>query len=200
MNGLICTQEQNAVNQPAFVFCHAGRRVLFSSVVLALLLWATVGHAQRAPDASTLEPLPPAAPDPVQSVAVERLQLDEIRQLVREGLDDQIIMEMIRERGVARPLAVVDLVSLRRAGVSNEVIKEIQKAAPKAKVVSVPQSVRQVEVYEAPSPPVIIHTVPRYYVRPAPAFYYWGPPHFPPHHHPHHYPPGGGRISLGFSF
>lgn len=200
MNGLICTQEQNAVNQPAFVFCHAGRRILFGSVVLALLLCARVGQAQRAPDSSTLEPLPPASPDPVQSVAVERLQLDEIRQLVREGLDDQIIMEVIRERGVARPLAVVDLVSLRRAGVSNEVIKEIQKAAPKAKVVSAPQSVRQVEVYEAPSPPVIIQTVPRYYVRPAPSFYYWGPPHFHPHHPPHRYPPGGGRISLGFSF
>ena len=89
-------------------------------------------RTQDAAGSATLEPLPPpAAVNPPETVTVDRLQIDEIRELTREGLDEQIITQMVRERGIARPLLVSDLVTLRRAGVSNELIKEIQKAAPR---------------------------------------------------------------------
>jgi hypothetical protein len=183
----------NIVNTPISPrFCSFVR----SSLLLTVLCGAGHVLAQDAAESSTLEPLPPAAINPPETVTVDRLQIDEIRQLIREGLDEQIITQMVRERGIARPLLVGDLVSLRRAGVSNELIKEIQKGAPKARVYAL-EPPTLVSVYEEPPPAVIVRPVPRYYVSPGPHIYVWPSFHHPPMS-PHSR--GGGRVNFGFSF
>jgi hypothetical protein len=175
--------------------------VVRSAVLLGCLIGPGQVLAQNA-GSSDLEPLPPGVLNPPEKTSppatVERLQIEDIRQLIREGLDEQIITQMVRERGIARPLLVGDLVTLRRAGVSNELIKEIQKAAPKAKVYVPADSPTPVTVYETP-PPVIVRPAPYYYYDPGPHIYLWPSYHHHPPMPPHH-GGGGGRVSFGFSF
>ncbi|MHB0955527.1 MAG: hypothetical protein ACYC6N_20040 [Pirellulaceae bacterium] len=173
---------------------------LYGTFVLVILSSTGNSQAQNQSSKSTLEPLPPAVISQPERIAVDRLEIVQIREMIDAGLDEQIVTPMVRERGIARPLMVDDLVSLRRAGASNELILEIQKSAPKATVYS-PGQPAVVHVYEPSPPPVIVRTVPSYYPS-----YYLGPvPHVymrpSYHHHPHYsHPRSGGRVSFGFSF
>ena len=167
-----------------------------SAVALVILFGAGHAQAQNPSSTSTPEPLPPAVISQPETIAVDRLEIDQIREMIRAGLDEQIITQMVRERGIARPLTVEDLVRLRQSGVRNELIREIQQSAPKATVYS-PGPPTVVHVYETPPSPVIIRTTPWYYASPVPRVYVR-----PSYRYHSGYPHSrsGGRVSFGFSF
>jgi hypothetical protein len=74
----------------------------------------------------------------------------QILQMAQAGLGDAVIINHVQTHGLAHPLEVHDLISLRDAGVSNEAVIALQNAstAPTTPVVVSP----------AP-PPVIVHEV-----------------------------------------
>ena len=130
------------------------------------------------------------------TTAVHPLDASQVVALTRSGLDDRILADLVRDRGVIRPLTVDDLLYLRRNSVSNEVIRAMQQTAPRATVYTASPAV--VRIAPPPPRPVIIRTVPDYY---------WGfgaPLYGRPYHaypyrgHPHSR--GTGRVSIGFSF
>lgn len=100
--------------------------------------------------------------------------------MTRAGLSDEVITSHIRASGVARPLAVNDLIYLRDQGVSDAVIKAMQFTPPPVAVAAVP----------GPPRPVIIE---EYHCDPwcAPP-----PPRWHYYHHHHHRP----SVEWGFHF
>jgi hypothetical protein len=101
--------------------------------------------------------------------------------MTRNGLGDSLIINQIREFGVARRLEVSDVIALHQQGVSEPVITAMQQA-PLATTASPPYSgpiVIERERYV--SPPVIVTPAPYYHYRYHPHPYYC-PPHY---RHPH---------------
>ncbi len=174
-----------------------------ATFILALTFSVASVAGQNTSDDDALELLPPASTQRVQKptvtpTVVEPVDCQQVVELTRSGLDDQIIADVVRERGLSRPLSVDDLLFLRRSRVSNEVIRAMQQIAPKAAVYEVAPTVVHVE--SPPPPPVIIRTVPRYYWGFSAPVYVRPPSPRPYPHHGHPHPRGGSRISFGFSF
>lgn len=90
--------------------------------------------------------------------------------MTRAGLSDEVIASHIRASGVARPLAVNDLIYLRDQGVSDAVINAMQLTPGPAAVVRAPVAPGPVVVQEYVYDP--------WYAPPPPRFFY--------HHHHHH--------------
>lgn len=95
----------------------------------------------------------------------------------RNGLGDAVIINQIRENGVARRLEVADVIALHQQGVSEPVITAMQQA-PLASTIA--------PSYAAP---VVIererYVAPHVIVTPAPRYHYYYRPH--PHYCPPHY-------------
>ena len=100
--------------------------------------------------------------------------------MTRAGLSDEVITSHIRASGVARPLAVNDLIFLRDQGVSDAVIKAMQLTPGPAAVVPAPMVPGPV----VPGPVVVQEYVyDPWCAPPPPRFFYH-------HHHQHRRRPG----------
>jgi hypothetical protein len=103
--------------------------------------------------------------------------MHEIINMTRAGLSDAVIANHIRTRGVAQPPSSGDLIALKDAGVSDEVIRTMQEMG----AVPLPASPRTVVVeehYVTPPPPPPMWG-PRY------VYYGWhGPPRYVHRHRP----------------
>jgi hypothetical protein len=104
--------------------------------------------------------------------------------MTQAGLSDEVISTHIRANGVAQPLSVNDLISLRNMGVRDSVINAMQSAP------GGPPRVVQVAPAYPGYPPPGREVIVEHYYQP------WCPP--PPHMHYHHRRPRG-RVSWGFS-
>lgn len=165
-------------------------------MILALLPWAVAVPAQ----AQQREPeiLPPVVGQ-TPAAPAQPVTITDVMAMQRSGLDDQVIVNLLRQNGMATHLSTAELISLRQHGVSNQVIAAMQAASPPVAAPAVVQSPPAVvatrpsvvHVYEAP-PPVVI----RSYPVPAPYRYH-------PHYHLHYgrgYHHGHGRSNTSVSF
>ncbi len=112
-----------------------------------------------------------------QQAAYRALTLQDIVQMSAGRLSDDVIIAHVRSNGLAADLTAADLIGLRQAGVSNEVIRALQ-APPAPHFVAPPPIFSQ--------PPVIFSA--RHYG-----------PHFPPPCLPIHHGPRK-RAHWGISF
>lgn len=118
---------------------------------------------------------------------------EDVINMSRAGLSEDVIAGQIRATGVSRSLNVNDLIYLRNQGVPDGAIRAMQQAQLST-------------VVQAPPPPidtrpvVVEHRYTPYYAPPPPVFYgHWhSRPYCPPPSHHHHH--GGSRASWGFSF
>lgn len=101
----------------------------------------------------------------------------DVIQMSKSGLGDEVIITHVRNFGMAQPLQISDLITLRNAAVSNRVITAMQE--PPAPIVAAPG---------AASGPVVIE---EYYLAPPP------PWQFRVHRHHHH---RGCARGTGFSW
>ena len=105
--------------------------------------------------------------------------------MTQAGLSDDVIVTHIRANGMAQPLQVNDLISLRNMGVRDAVINAMQQSPPRLAQAAQPTAVYP--AYAAPAPVVV-----------APYYPVWGPP--PPpfgfHYHQHG---RRGRVGWGVS-
>lgn len=165
-------------------------------ISLALVTWGVVVPAQ----AQQREPevLPPSVGQ-APIVPAQPVTITDVVAMQRSGLDDQVIVNLLRQNGMVTPLSTAELISLRQHGVSNQVIAAMQAASPPVAAPAIVQSPPAVvatrpsvvHVYEAP-PPVVI----RSYPVPAPYRYH-------PHYHLHYgrgYHHGHGRSNTSVSF
>jgi hypothetical protein len=102
----------------------------------------------------------------------------DVIQMSQAQLGDQVIVTHIRKHGVTQPPSAADLIALKQAGVSDQVLAAMQQSPP----VSGPPV-----VYGAP-PPVVVHE----YWGPRPRYYHdpWCGPHY------HHGPRVGWGVSV----
>ncbi len=98
----------------------------------------------------------------------------DVIRLAQDGQPDTIIINQIRNTGSTFNLTGSDLSELKRAGVSPNVIAEMQAARPAAP--------RRVVIREQPT---VIYDSPPVFVRPPTPVIVVGPR--PYYHHPHHY-------------
>lgn len=121
-------------------------------------------------------------------VAPGAVTIDDVVNMVRSGVADDVIVNHIRYHGMVRQLEATDLIALQQQGVSPTVVKAMQEY-------SSPQ--RETVVLEQPPPrsTVVEHYYyrdpywgPRVYWGP-PYYYYYGPPRPPPP-----------RVGIGFSW
>lgn len=100
-----------------------------------------------------------------RQVAAGAVTLQEVVQMSRAGVADDLIVNHVRSHGMAAPLQSSDLIYLQQQGISQRVIEAMQTTPPAvAGPVAVP-------VYAAPPPAVIVEER-------------WGPPCW---HHPRPY-------------
>jgi hypothetical protein len=115
--------------------------------------------------------------------------MHDIISMSQSGLGDGVIANHVRTRGVAQPPSTTDLIAMKNAGVSDEVIRAVQEMS----AVPVPASV---PVTRVPVAPVVVEE--HYIAHPGP---FWGPPYVyggwhRPHRHVHRHRPG---MSWGIS-
>ncbi len=114
-----------------------------------------------------------------QQVAATAVTMQDVIAMTRGGVDEQLIVNHIQAHGSARPLSPGDLIALKQAGVTPNVISALQNTPPRAMAVTP-------VAYAAPAPPpVIVEEV------------YYGPPCYPCYPR-HHY--CGPRVGWGVSF
>jgi hypothetical protein len=111
-----------------------------------------------------------------QQVAAGAVSMADVVAMTRAGVDEQLIVNHIQAHGSAAPLTPGDLIQLKQAGVSANVIQSLQNTPPRVIAQAVPVT------YAAP-PPVIVEEI-----------------HYGPHCYPcyprYHCPP---RVGFGFS-
>ncbi len=173
-------------------------------IVLGLFGWCPMAGAAGTPETLPATPGRPAALEPS---VVQPVTITDVVAMSRSGLDDQVIINLIRQNGMASSLSTAELISLRQHGISNTVIATMQSAAPPVQSAAPTEVIR---VYETPRPPVVIqsYVVPRPYVVTRPYYYpsyqlrlghVTHGHHGHPGHHGHHGPPrSGGKTSFGF--
>jgi hypothetical protein len=95
--------------------------------------------------------------------------------MCRNGLNETLIINQIRQRGVQRRLEVTDIISLHQQGVSENVISAMQQAPVGGPAVQV-------------AAPVIVerYDVAPAYIVPGPRYYYYHHHHHRPRHHHFH--------------
>jgi outer membrane lipoprotein SlyB len=107
--------------------------------------------------------------------------------MTQAGLSDDVIATHIRANGVAQPLSVNDLISLRNMGVRDNVINAMQQTPPRGAL----QPAGAYPVYPGYPPPghpvIVEHVYPP-----------WGPP--PPPFVYYQYRRPRSRVSWGFAF
>lgn len=114
-------------------------------------------------------------------VAAGAVAPEDVMEMSRAGVHEQVLVDYIRARGSARPLSTDDIIRLTQSGVSPRVINALQQ----------PPAPRTTQVVPASSERVIVQ---EHYYSPGPC---WGPPVFYHHHH-HRRPPRPG-YSVGLS-
>jgi hypothetical protein len=110
--------------------------------------------------------------------------MEEVVNLVHAGVNEDLVVNQVRTRGLVRPVQSSDLISLQSQGVSSRVIQAMQEA-PTARPSSTAVIVQQ------PGPPAVIVDPYPYYYEP-----WYGPG---PYYHPYHHHPGPG-VGWGVSF
>ena len=100
------------------------------------------------------------------------VSMQDVVNMTRSGLSDQIILNQVRQRGYHGTLTVSDIIALHQQGVSESVITSLQTiprhpqqvavARPAPQPVTRPQTV--IEHHYVPRPPVIVeqHVLPTY--------------------------------------
>lgn len=114
-----------------------------------------------------------------RQVSADAVTIDDVVQMSRSGVNEELIITHIRKHGMARPLQTSDLISLQSQGISTRVIAAMQET---------PTPVRgnTVIVQESAPPPVIVEE------------YHYGHPYWGPYYH--HWHPGprvGWGIAIG---
>lgn len=112
--------------------------------------------------------------------------IDDVLNMVRSGVADDVIINHLRYHGMARPLEASDLILLQQQGVSPAVVKAMQDYnSPRTEAVAT----------EATSQPTVVE---HYYYRDP----YWGPgPYWgPPRRHYYAPPPPPPRVGIGLSW
>jgi hypothetical protein len=104
---------------------------------------------------------------------------EDVIEMSQRGVNEQVLIDHIRARGVTRPLTKDDLILLSQAQVPPRVLQVMQEPPP-VRVAAAP--------YPPPGPVVVEHV----YGPPPP---YWCHPHF--HYRHRHFRPG---YSVGFSY
>jgi hypothetical protein len=111
------------------------------------------------------------------------VSVEDVIEMSQRGVNEQVLVDHIRARGVTRSLSKDDLILLSQAQVPSRVVQAMQEPPP-VRVAGPP--------YPPPGPVVVEHV----YGPPPP--YYWHPhPHFHYHHRHRHFRPG---YSIGFSY
>jgi hypothetical protein len=112
-----------------------------------------------------------------RQVVAGAVTMQDVINMTRAGVDEPLIVTHIQAHGSAQPLTPTDLIALKQAGVSPNVIQVLQNTPPRVMAQAVPVS------YAAPAP-VIVEEV------------YYGHPCYPCYPR-HHCPP---RMGWGFSY
>ena len=110
-----------------------------------------------------------------QAVPPGAVTIPDVQAMIAAGVDQQLIVNHIRNNGTATPLTTNDLISLQQSGISPQVIEAMQNSPP-----------RQAQTVAVVPQPV--------YVEPAP---YWYPRSRVYYGHRYHRHP---RVSWGMSF
>lgn len=115
----------------------------------------------------------------MQSVPIAPLTLDEIKDLVKAGISEDVIISQIRASGAAYYLTSNDIIDLKDGGVSEKVIDYIINTPNTSGSAASSRTVQQVYTPD----PVIITTYPRYVWIGGSWLWYDGysPSHFRPH-------------------
>jgi hypothetical protein len=113
--------------------------------------------------------------------------MQDVVNMSRAGLSEEVIANHVRTRGVAQPPAPGDLIAMKNAGVSDTVIRAMQEMAAVPPPVSATPVIVQ-EHYLAPPPP------PPYW---GPRYVYYGWHGHGSHRYAHRHRPG---VSWGMSF
>ena len=111
-------------------------------------------------------------------VAPGAVTIDDVVNMVRSGVADDVIVNHVRYHGMVRQLEATDLIALQQQGVSPTVVKAMQEySSPQRETILVDQPPRSsvVEHYYYRDP----YWGPRPYWGP-PYSYYYGPPRPPP--------------------
>ena len=169
---------------------------IWAAFIATIAGWGSLGSAQE------LKTSPPPLPTPVQPPAAPAqasgpLTISDIMAMHQAGLGDQIIIGSIQQHSMAATLGVEELISMRRHGISNEVIQAMQQRAPlpapKAPPVRTSRRVVQPTVVEPVVQPVIVSPVYRPVYHP-PVIY--SHRYYHPHRH-YHVPVRQTRSSFG---
>jgi outer membrane lipoprotein SlyB len=113
------------------------------------------------------------------------VSVEDVVEMSQRGVNEQVLVDHIRARGVTRALAKDDLILLSQAQVSPRVVTAMQEPRP------VPMAGPP---YPAPGPVIVEEHI---YAGPPPPPY-WYRPHYHYHHHPRHYHPGY-RVGISYS-
>lgn len=105
------------------------------------------------------------------------VSIEEVVNMVHGGVNEELVINQVRTRGMVRPLQSSDLITLQGQGVSSQVIKAMQEAPAPRQGGTV--------IVQQPAP-VIVEGSPYYYDP------YWGPHYY--YHHP------GPRVGWSMSF
>ncbi len=116
-----------------------------------------------------------------RTVAPGAVTIPDVQAMINAGVDQQLIVNHIRNNGTAMPLTTNDLIGLQQSGISPPIIEAMQNSPP--------QPVQNMAV--APQPVIIEE---HYYGRPY--GYPYGRVYYRHGHHRHHRP----RVSWGMSF
>jgi len=121
-----------------------------------------------------------------RQLAAGAATVDDVIAMTNAGVDEELIVNHIRNNGTAVRLQAADVISLQQQGVSKRVIAALQ-APPTPQQASAP-----VVVQSAAPAPIVVEEY--HYGSP-----WWGP--YPYHYRPHPYrrPPRGG-VSWGFTY
>tara|TARA_R110002049_G_scaffold2750_4_gene22015 strand:- start:208825 stop:209499 length:675 start_codon:yes stop_codon:yes gene_type:complete len=107
--------------------------------------------------------------------------INDVVNMSRSGLSDQVILNQVHQRGFAQQLRVPDIIGLHQQGVSESVISALQSAPAAGQTVARPivTPVQPPVVYEHVTTPIIVrehHVVPHY----APPHHYYRSRHHRP--------------------
>jgi hypothetical protein len=112
-----------------------------------------------------------------QAAQVPPLSKYDVVKLAQNHVSDDLIVNQIRESGSMYQLTAEDILMLRRSGVSDRVIMEMQNSRFRQPAPPPPGTVTV--IHQTPPPPAVHFGIG--YIHRSPG--YWRPPHHHPHHH-----------------
>ncbi|MDZ7619658.1 MAG: hypothetical protein U1E05_21880 [Patescibacteria group bacterium] len=123
-----------------------------------------------------------------RQLAAGAATVDDVISMTKAGVDEDLIVNHVRNNGTAVRLQAADVISLQQQGVSSQVIAALQ-APPSSQQ---PMAASPVVVHSAP-PPVFVEEY--HYGDP-----WWGYPHYRYRPAPYHRPPPRPGMSWGFTY